>query len=98
MRSGVLLVLSDGDVSLAMLRHCRRVFGSKLRFQAKKISEIPDLTRFIHTQRSRLFLFSPLVWGTLPGRVKRMVRVAPVFCEPDPKSLEETRIAAGVLL
>jgi DNA-binding transcriptional regulator YhcF (GntR family) len=100
-RSTVLLVCSDDDFSRtggAMLRHYEHVFGSRWRFQAKKVSEIPDLAGFIRAQRYRLTLFSLLVWETLPGRIKRMVRVAPAFCEPDPRSLEETRIAAGVLL
>jgi len=100
-RSTVLLVCSDDDFSRtgrAMIRHCEHVFGSRWRFQAKKISDIPDLAGLIRAQRYPLFLFSPLVWETLPGRIKRMVRVAPAFSEPDPQSLEETRIAAGVLL
>jgi len=100
-RSTVLLVCSDDDFSRtgrAMLRHCKHVFGTRWRFRAKKVSEIPDLTSFILAQRYRLFLFTPLVWETLSGRIKRLVRVAPAFSEPDPQSLEETRIAAGVLL
>ena len=100
-RSTVLLVCSDDDFSRtgrAMLQHCKHAFGSKWRFQAKKVSEIPDLTRLIRAQQYRLFLFTPLVWETLPGRIKRMVRVAPAFSEPEPQSLEEIRIAAGVLL
>jgi DNA-binding transcriptional regulator YhcF (GntR family) len=101
MRSTVLIICSDEDFSRtgrAMLRHCEQLFGSRWRFQAKKVGEIPDLPRLIRTQRYRLFLFSPLVWEELPTRVKRMVAVAPAFSEPDPQSLEETRIAAGVLL
>ena len=100
-RSTVLIICSDDDFSRtgrAMLRHCKNVFGNRWRFQVKQVSEIPDLTNFIRAQRYRLFLFSPLVWETLPGRIKRMVKVAPAFSEPEPQSLEETRIAAGVLL
>lgn len=97
----MLLVCSDEDFSRtgrAMLRHFEHLFGKRWRFQAKKVSEIPDLTGLIRARRYRLFLFSPLVWESLPARIKRMVTVAPAFSEPDSQSLEETRIAAGVLL
>lgn len=100
-RSAVLLGCSDEDFSRtgrAMLRHFEHLFGKRWRFQAKKVSEIPDLTGLIRARRYRLFLFSPLVWESLPARIKRMVTVAPAFSEPDSQSLEETRIAAGVLL
>ena len=100
-RSAVVFVGSDEDFPRtggAMLKHCEQLFGRKVRFQAKKVSEIPDLTSFVLRQRYRLFLFSPLVWEMLPARIQRMARVAPAVCEPDPRSLEEIRVAAGVLL
>ncbi len=101
-RSTILFVCGDEDFARtcrAMLRHCEYVFGQKRRFQFKNVSDIPDLSRLLQarTQKFRLFLFSPIVWDTLPTRIKRMVTVAPAFSEPDPQSLEETRIAAGVL-
>lgn len=102
-RSAVLIVCADEDSAgtcRAMLHHCESVFGQKRRFQAKKLSDIPNLIRLLQarTPTFRLFLFSPIVWETLPTRIKRMVTVAPAFSEPDSQSLEETRIAAGVLL
>lgn len=97
-RSGVLLVCPDGEFSRAMLQHCEQLVGSRLRVQMRKVGEIPDLPRFVRMRRYGLFLFSPLVWETLPAGIKRMATVAPAFGEPDPQSLEETRVAAGVLL
>jgi hypothetical protein len=100
-RSRVLLVCSDDDfprTGRVMLRLFEHVFSSGWRFQAKKVSEVPALTSVIRAQRYRLFLFTPFVWETLPDRTRRMVRVAPAFSEPEPQSLEQSRIAAGVLL
>ena len=100
-RSTVLLVCADDDferTGRARLQHCADVFGSRWRFKAVKVSDIPDLPGFIQARRYRLVLFTPLLWDTLPGRIKRMVGVAPAFTEPDPQSLEQTRIDAGVLL
>ncbi len=101
-RSHVVFVGSDEDFSGgAILRHCEHLFGGfgrHLRFRAKNINEIPDLTSFVLRRRYQLFLFGPLVWEKLPARIQRMAAVAAAVCEPDPSSLEETRIAAGVLL
>ena len=82
----------------AIFRHYERLFGRKWRFHLKKVSEIPDLTSFVLMDRYRLFLFGPRVWEALPARIRRMAGVALAASEPDPRSLEETRIAAGVLL
>ena len=100
-RSAVVLVCSDEDSLLAggaVRRHYEDLFDKKWRVHVKNVSEIPDLTSFVLAQRYGLALFSPLVWEKLPARAKRMVRVAPAFSEPDPQSLEEIRIAAGVLM
>lgn len=100
-RSAVLLVCSDEEFSRtgrAILRLYEDLADRGRRFQVKKTGDIPDLTHFILTHGSRLLLFSPAVWETLPARIKRMATVAPAFSDPDPQSLEETRIAAGVLL
>ena len=100
-RSAVLIVSSDEDFPQtggAFLRHCEHLFGRKGRFRAKRLSEIPNLISLLHADVYRLFLFSPLVWEQLPERVKRMAVVARAVSDPDPRSLEEIRIAAGVLL
>lgn len=100
-RSQVLLVFVDEffpQTGRAVLRECEYVFGKKWRFRARRIGEVPDLTKLIRTQQYPLFLLSPIVWEQMPSRLKRMPWVARLVDEPDPRSLEETRISAGVLL
>ncbi len=100
-RSALVYVGSDEDTlqaGEAILRHYEQLFGRKWRFDVKKVGEIPDLTSFVLWQRYRLFLFSPLVWEKLPARIQRMAKVAPALSEPDLRSLEESRIVAGVHL
>lgn len=99
--SSVLLVCSEEDSPRTdrAIRYYKDLLGSSRPFRLKKVSEIPDLINLIRTRRHQLFLFNPLIWAMLPTRIKRMAgRVAPALTEPDPLSLEETRIAAGVLL
>lgn len=100
-RSALVYVGSEEDTPRAgeaILQHYEHVAGRKRRLDMRKVSEIHDLTSFVLAQPYRLFLFSPLVWEKLPARIQRMAKVAPVVSEPDLRSLEETRIAAGVLL
>ncbi len=99
--SVVLLVCQDegfSQTSLAMLRHCAEAFGLKRRFRAERRGDIADLDRLVADRRHGMVLFTPPVWDTLSARTRRNGAVAPAFCGPDPRSLEETRIAAGVLL
>ena len=99
--STVLLVCQDegfSQTSLAMLRHCAETFGLKRRFRAMRLGEIRDLDRLVADRRHGMVLVTPPVWDTLSARTRRNGAVAPAYCGPDPGSLEETRIAAGVLL
>ena len=99
--SVVLLVCPDDrfpQTSLTMLRHCAEALGARRRFRAVRIGEVPDLDRLVGARSHGMVLFAPPVWDTLPARMQRNGAVAPAFCEPDPRALEETRIAAGVLL
>ena len=100
-RSIITIVCAEDDAGStcqAMLRLCEGVRGDKHRFQTKNASRIPDLTKWLGANQHRPCLLSPLVWETLPARVKRWRHVAPAFTEPDLLSLEGIRIAAGVLL
>jgi len=82
----------------AVLRHYESLFGRKWRFHAKPVGSISDLAALAGSQRYSLLLLSPLVWEQAPPRLKRSARVDRGVDEPDPRSLEEIRIAAGVLL
>jgi hypothetical protein len=95
----ILIICDDYDFS-RVHRAIQAAFdhGQPRRFQAKQVSEIPDLAAVLQAKPQQFFLFNPRLWETLPARLKRMANVASAFCEPDPQSLEETRIAAGVLL
>lgn len=99
-RSRVLFVFLDGSFSRtarAVLGHYERLSNSKGRFHSTTVSEIPDLARLIQARRYGLFLLSPVVWEQVPTKIKRMPAVARAVEEPDPQSLEETRVTAGVL-
>ncbi len=99
--SEVLLVCPDDrfpQTSLTMLRHCAEALGARRRFRAVRIGEVPDLDRLVGARSHGMVIFAPPVWDTLPARMRRSGAAAAAFCEPDPRSLEETRIAAGVLL
>ena len=100
-RSRVLVVVSDealppGDNSL--IRECERLFGNKRRLQVKAHREVPDLVTLAKARRYRLILLFPLVWEQMPAKIKRMATTVRVVMEPDPQSLEEVRIAAGILV
>ena len=99
--SRVLLVLPDDyfpQISGPVLRRYRRLFGRKWRFDARPVSAIRDLTALVRSRRYRLFLLSPVVWEQTPIRLRRSSLVDRAVDEPDPRSLEEARIAAGVLM
>lgn len=98
--SRVLLVLAD-DVSQtggAVLRHYRQLFGRQWRFDAKAAGSLHELTALVGSRRHDLFLLSPAVWEFTPPRLRRNGLVDRMLDEPDPRSLEETRVAAGVLM
>ena len=100
-RSRVLIVLSDealptGDRTLS--RRWERFFGNKGRIQIKAHREVPDLVALAKARRYRLILLFPLVWEQMPAGVRRRVTAVRVVVEPDPQSLEEVRIAAGILV
>jgi hypothetical protein len=100
-KSAVLLICADQDVSWAgrvMLQHCSDSFGSKYRFQVRTIDGIQDLPGLLKDKRHQLLLLSPLSWEGLPSRFRRLAKVSPAFYEPNPRALEEMRLAAGVLL
>lgn len=97
----VLAVCEDNGFELtarAMLRMSERTFGPGRRVEVKNVSDIPNLTALIQAKRHALFLFSPVVWETLPPQTRRIGTVAPAFSEPDRQALNELRLAAGVLL
>jgi len=82
----------------ALLRHCRHVFSGSRRLHAKVLSKTPDLAALVKSRHYNLVLLSPLVWDQTPKRITRMTSVRRMAMEPDPRSLENVRIAAGVLL
>jgi DNA-binding transcriptional regulator YhcF (GntR family) len=99
--SRVLLVLPNDHFSQlgkSVLRRYRHLFGRKWRFHAQPVRAIRDLTDLVRSRRYHLFLLSPVVWEKTPTRLRKSSLVDRVVDEPDPRSLEETRIAAGVLL
>ena len=99
--SRVLLVMADDvfpQTGQAVLRYYRRLFGRRWRFDAKPLGSIRDLTALVESKRYRLCLLAPAVWAHTPSRLGRNGLVARMVDEPDPRSLEETRVAAGVLM
>jgi DNA-binding transcriptional regulator YhcF (GntR family) len=99
-RTRVLLLFSDESfpqAAEALLRHYEHLYGGDRRFHTAAVSRISDIARFIETRRYRLFLLTPAVWEQVPARIRRMPAVARAMEEPDLESLEETRIATGVL-
>lgn len=99
--SRVRLVLADDlfpQTGRAVLRHYRQLFGRRWRFDAKPIGSIPNLAVLIGSRRYRLCLLSPVVWEQTPPRLRRSALVDRMVDEPDPRSLEATRVAAGVLM
>lgn len=102
-RSRVLVVVSDKDLPSTdntFVRECERLFGTKQSLQIEAHCEVPDLAAFVKAQRQRygLILLFPYVWERTPAKIRRATRAARVVVEPDPQSLEEARIAAGVLV
>lgn len=99
--SNILVICADDDFAStgpAMLHICKRASGPERRVEVKNVSDISSLTALLSATRHGLFLFSPLVWETLPTQISRMARAVPAFSEPDPQGLNEIRSAAGVLL
>jgi DNA-binding transcriptional regulator YhcF (GntR family) len=99
--SRVLLVLADDlfpQTGRAVLRYYQHLFGRQWRFDAKPVGSIPELTALVGSRRYGLFLLSPVVWEQTPPRLRRSALVDRMVDEPDPRSLEETRVAAGVLM
>ena len=100
-RSRALVIISDGGLppgDRALREHCGYVVGVKRRFDVKTLSEIPALAALGKARRYGLILISPLAWEQTPVRIRRMGSVARVVTTPDPRPLEDVRIAAGVLL
>lgn len=99
--SRVLLVLPDDlfpQIGRSILHHYRHLFGRKWRFHAQPASAIRDLADLVRSQRYPQYLLSPVVWEQTPPRLRRSSLVDRLVDEPDPRSLEEARIAAGVLM
>ena len=99
--SRVLLLLADDLFPLtgrAVLRHYQQLFGRRWRFDAKPIGSIREVTTLVGSRQHGLFLLSPVVWEQTPPQLRRSGLVDRMVDEPDPRSLEETRVAAGVLM
>lgn len=99
--SRVLIVLPDDlfpQMGKSVLRRYEHLLGRKWRFHAQPVSAVRDLAALVRSQRYPLFLLSPVVWEQTPTRLRKSSLVSRMVDEPDPRSLEEARIAAGVLL
>jgi hypothetical protein len=99
--SRVLLVLAEDlfpQTGVAVLRHYQHLFGRRWRFDAKPAGSIREVTALVGSRRHGLLLLSPVVWEQAPAQLRRSALVDRLVDEPDPRSLEETRIAAGVLM
>ena len=97
----VLLVLEDDlfhQRGRAVLRYYQQLFGRRRRFDAKPVGSILDLATLVRSRRYGLLLLSPVVWEHTPPRLRRSALVDRMVDEPDPRSLEATRVAAGVLM
>jgi DNA-binding transcriptional regulator YhcF (GntR family)/vacuolar-type H+-ATPase subunit F/Vma7 len=102
-RSRVLVVVSNKDLPAtgnALFRECERLFGTKQFFQIEADCEVPDLAAYVKARRQRyqLILLFPHVWERTPAKIRRITRAVRVVVEPDLQSLEEVRVAAGVLV
>lgn len=102
-RSRVLVVASNKDLpatGTALLRECERLFGTKQCFQVEAGCDVPDLLAFVKAQQQpyRLILLFPYVWERTPVKIRRITRAVRVSVEPDLESLEDVRVAAGVLV
>lgn len=99
--SRVLVVLPDDffpRVRRSVLHRYRYLFQRKWRFHARPVGGIRDLADVVTSRRYPLFLLSPAVWEQVSTRLRRGSQVDRLVDEPDPRSLEETRLAAGVLM
>ena len=97
----VLLVMPDNAFPLigpAVRRLWKSLFGRKLRVHVRRAGSTRDLTTLVGSQGYSLILLSPVLWEGTPAPIKRSPRVDRVVNEPDPRSLEEIRTAAGVLM
>lgn len=102
-RSHVLAVVSDKDSPATgniLFQQCERLFGAKPSLHVKTDSDVPDLLAFVKAQQQpyRLIVLFPHVWQRTPVKIRRMTRAVRVSVELDPESLEELRVAAGVLV
>ena len=97
--SRVLLVLSPEDharIGPAVVQRFRELVGKDLRFEAASFRANLDWPAQL--SRYRLIVASAHVWDEIPERVRRSRRVVRSQSEPDLQSIEELRLAAGVVI
>ena len=99
--SSVLVVFSEEYFERAgrsTLRHCEKVVGGSYQFEIRPFRNPTDFAAEAASGKYQLIVLNPPVWTQVPPRVRRLPRIVSVFSELDMQSLEQIRIAAGVVL
>lgn len=94
----VLMVFADEDfakMGMPIVERYKELLGSKCHYEPKRFS---DFLRLQDTRRQALIIVSAHVWDELPEKLRELPNVVVAHYEVDMHSLEEIRIAAGILI
>ncbi len=99
-KSSVVLILDDHDypsISL-MLEPYHKIMNPSVKLSAMPISKVRNLERFVNSQNYYKVIISNRLWEKVPESVRKSPRVTRPMMDVDLSSLENVRIAAGVVV
>jgi len=98
--SSILQVFPDEDfkrLGKSVLDYFQDLIGKKWRAEGMPLGKIHEWGDLVANGKHGLIIISPHLWHEIPDKLKKLPVMIRSQNEPDPQSLEEIRIQAGVL-